>query len=142
MFYIGIEMVITEKQLYIGRPSQILNIVSFILWSWTLFIPIIIYLKTRFTVYEVTEQRIKLKTGILNQEIDECELYRVRDYKVIKPFFQRIFGLGRIELVTSDRSNSNINLNGIKDPENLYNLIRDNVEKNRRKTGTRELDVE
>ena len=135
-------MVIAEKQLYTGRPSQILNIVSFILWSWTLLIPIIIYLKTRFTVYEVTDQRIKLKTGILNQEIDECELYRVRDYKVIKPFFQRIFGLGRIELVTSDRSNSNINLNGIKDPENLYNLIRDNVEIIRRKTGTRELDVE
>ena len=135
-------MVIAEKQLYIGRPSQILNIVSFILWSWTLLIPIIIYLKTRFTVYEVTDQRIKLKTGILSQEIDECELYRVRDYKIVKPFFQRIFGLGKIELVTSDRSNSNINLNGIKDPENLYNLIRDNVEKTRRKTGTRELDVE
>ena len=135
-------MVTEEKQLYIGRPSQILNIISFILWSWTLFIPLIIYLKTRFTVYEVTNQRIKLKTGILNQEIDECELYRVRDYKIAKPFFQRIFGLGKIELVTSDRSNSNINLNGIKDPENLYNLIRDNVEKIRRKTGTREIDVE
>ena len=131
-----------EKQLYTGRPSQILNIVSFIIWSWTLFVPIIIYFKTRNTVYEVTDQRIKLKTGILSQEIDECELYRVRDYKIVKPFFQRIFGLGKIELVTSDRSNSNINLNGIKDPENLYNLIRDNVEKIRRKTGTRELDVE
>ena len=135
-------MVIAEKQLYIGRPSQILNIVSFILWSWTLLIPIVIYLKTRFTVYEVTDQRIKLKTGILSQVIDECELYRVRDYKVVKPFFQRIFGLGRIELITSDRSNSGINLNGIKDPENLYNLIRDNVEKIRKKTGTREIDVE
>ena len=131
-----------EKQLYIGRPSQILNIISFIIWSWTLFVPIIIYLKTRFTVYEVTDQRIKLKTGILNQEIDECELYRVRDYKIVKPFFQRIFGLGKIELVTSDRSNSSINLNGIKNPENLYDLIRDNVEKIRRKTGTREVDVE
>ena len=135
-------MVIAEKQLYTGRPSQILNIVSFILWSWTLLIPIVIYLKTRFTVYEVTDQRIKLKTGILNQEIDECELYRVRDYKIVKPFFQRIFGLGKIELVTSDRSNSSINLNGIKNPENLYDLIRDNVEKIRRKTGTREVDVE
>ena len=135
-------MTLEEKQLYLGRPSQILNIISFIIWSWTLFVPIIIYLKTRFTVYEVTDQRIKLKTGILSQEIDECELYRVRDYKIVKPFFQRIFGLGKIELVTSDRSNSNINLNGIKDPENLYNLIRDNVEKIRRKTGTRELDVE
>ena len=131
-----------EKQLYIGRPSQILNIVSFIIWSWTLFVPIIIYFKTRFTVYEVTDQRIRLKTGILSQEIDECELYRVRDYRVVKPFFQRIFGLGKIELSTSDRSNSSINLNGIKDTENLYNLIRDNVEKTRRKTGTRELDVE
>ena len=135
-------MTLEEKRLYIGRPSQILNIISFIIWSWTLFVPIIIYLKTRFTVYEVTDQRIKLKTGILNQEIDECELYRVRDYKIVKPFFQRIFGLGKIELVTSDRSNSSINLNGIKNPENLYDLIRDNVEKIRRKTGTREIDVE
>jgi len=135
-------MTLDEKQLYIGRPSQILNIISFIIWSWTLFVPIIIYLRTRFTVYEVTDQRIKLKTGILNQEIEECELYRVRDYKIVKPFFQRIFGLGKIELVTSDRSNSSINLNGIKNPENLYDLIRDNVEKIRRKTGTREIDVE
>ena len=135
-------MVTEEKQLYIGRPSQILNIISFILWSWTLFIPLIIYLKTRFTVYELTDERIKLKTGILSQEIDECELYRIRDYKIVKPFFQRIFGLGNIELITSDRSNLKINLNGIKDPENLYNIIRDNVEKVRRKTGTREIDVE
>ena len=135
-------MTLDEKLLYIGRPSQILNIISFIIWSWTLFVPIIIYLRTRFTVYEVTDQRIKLKTGILNQEIEECELYRVRDYKIVKPFFQRIFGLGKIELVTSDRSNSSINLNGIKNPENLYDLIRDNVEKIRRKTGTREIDVE
>ena len=135
-------MSLEEKQLYIGRPSQILNILSFILWSWTLIVPIIIYLKTRFTVYEVTDERIKLKTGILSQEIDECELYRIRDYKIVKPFFQRIFGLGNIELITSDRSNLRINLNGIKDPENLYNLIRDNVEKVRKKTGTREIDVD
>ena len=135
-------MSLEEKQLYIGRPSQILNILSFILWSWTLIVPIIIYLKTRFTVYELTNERIKLKTGILSQEIDECELYRIRDYKIVKPFFQRIFGLGNIELITSDRSNLKINLNGIKDPENLYNIIRDNVEKVRRKTGTREIDVE
>ena len=135
-------MSLEEKQLYIGRPSQILNILSFILWSWTLIVPIIIYLKTRFTVYELTNERIKLKTGILSQEIDECELYRIRDYKIVKPFFQRIFGLGNIELITSDRSNLSINLNGIKDPENLYNIIRDNVEKVRRKTGTREIDVE
>ena len=135
-------MSLEEKQLYIGRPSQILNILSFILWSWTLIVPIIIYLKTRFTVYELTDERIKLKTGILSQEIDECELYRIRDYKIVKPFFQRIFGLGNIELITSDRSNLRINLNGIKDPENLYNIIRDNVEKVRRKTGTREIDGE
>ena len=135
-------MSLEEKQLYIGRPSQILNILSFILWSWTLIVPIIIYLKTRFTVYEITEERIKLKTGILSQEIDECELYRIRDYKIVKPFFQRIFGLGNIELITSDRSNVRINLNGIKDPENLYNIIRDNVEKVRKKTGTREIDVD
>ncbi len=135
-------MIQKEKIVYAGRPSQLVNIMSFIIWSWTIFIPIIVYLKTRFTIYEISEQRIRLKVGILSQKIDECELYRIRDYQIIKPFFLRIFGLGNLELQTSDRSNQVIRLRAVKDPEGIYDIIRNCVENRRSKTGTREVDIE
>ena len=135
-------MIQKEKILYTARPSQLLNIMSFIIWSWTIIIPIVVYLKTRFTIYEISEQRIKLKVGILSQKIDECELYRIRDYQIVKPFLLRIFGLGNLELTTSDRSNPVIRLKGIKDPEGIYDIIRDSVENRSTQTGTREVDIE
>jgi len=133
-----------------ARPSQLTNLPSFILWSWTIIIPLIQYIKTRFTIYQLFPQTIVLKTGILSQKIDNIELYRVRDYSIEKPFLLRIFGLGNIILITSDKSKGNVAfkgqkniiLNAIQDPENVYNQLRTLVESSRKRTGTREVDFQ
>jgi uncharacterized membrane protein YdbT with pleckstrin-like domain len=133
-----------------ARPSQLINLPSFILWSWTIIIPLIQYIKTRFTIYQLFPQTIVLKTGILSQKIDNIELYRVRDYSIEKPFLLRIFGLGNIILITSDKSKGNVAckgqkniiLNAIQDPENVYNQLRTLVESSRKRTGTREVDFQ
>ena len=133
-----------------ARPSQLINLPSFILWSWTIIIPLIQYIKTRFTIYQLFPQTIVLKTGILSQKIDNIELYRVRDYSIEKPFLLRIFGLGNIILIASDKSKGNVAfkgqkniiLNAIQDPENVYNQLRTLVESSRKRTGTREVDFQ
>lgn len=125
-----------------ARPSQLINLPSFILWSWTIIIPLIQYIKTRFTIYQLFPQTIVLKTGILSQKIDNIELYRVRDYSIEKPFLLRIFGLGNIILITSDKSKETIEFIAIKDPEKLYNELRNMVESSRKRTGTREVDFQ
>lgn len=102
--------------------------------------PLIVYLKTRFTIYELTEERFRIKTGILSQTIEELELYRVRDYTVEKPFIMRLFGLGNLTLITSDKTNPKIYLYAIKNVENIRDLFRKNVEATRKKTGTKEVD--
>ena len=81
-----------------------------------------------------------MKTGILSQEIDECELYRVRDYSIDKPFWFRIFGLGHITILTSDKSNPEIILHAIKNVEDVAEIVRNNVDAARKKSGTREID--
>ena len=123
-----------------STPSQLVNFFTYLLFFWTIIIPLIAYLKTRFTIYEVTSQRLKIKTGVLNQTINELELYRVRDYQVQKPFILRIFNLGHLVLITSDKSNDTIQLNAIKDVEKISDLIRNQVESAREKTKTREID--
>ena len=129
-----------EEKIWIGRPSQLVNLFTYLLLFWTIIFPLIAYLKTRFTIYELTKTRLRLKTGIFSQQIEDTELYRVRDYSIDKPFWFRIFGLGHIKILTSDKSNPEITLYAVSKIENTAELIRQNVEVARKKSGTREID--
>ena len=131
-----------DKMLWEDRPSQISNFWIYLLFFWTIIPPIIVYLNTRFTKYELDSQRLKIKKGILSQNIEETELYRVKDYSIFKPFFLRLFGLGHLVLTTSDKNNKYVRLVAIKDTEKVKDIIRNHVEKARKRTGTKEVDFE
>ena len=131
-----------SKILWKSGPSQISNFWSYLLLFWTVIIPIWIYLVTRFTKYELNSERLIIKKGILSQNIEETELYRIKDYSVFKPFFLRIFGLGNLVLTSSDKNNKYTSLLAIKDVEKIKDLIRGHVEKSRKRTGTKEVDFE
>ena len=129
-----------EKIIWEAKPSQRMNIIFYIFFFWTLILPLIRFLKTWCTNYKLTSQRLHVKTGVFSQTIEQTELYRVRDYTVKKPFAQRIFGLGTLEIISSDKTQSNIYLTAIKDPEHVADLMRESVELSRRTTQTREVD--
>ena len=131
-----------DKILWEDRPSQFSNFWIYLLFFWTIIPPIIVYLNTRFTKYELDSQRLKIKKGILSQNIEETELYRVKDYSIFKPFFLRLFGLGHLVLTTSDKNNKYARLVAIKDTEKVKDIIRNHVEKARKRTGTKEVDFE
>jgi len=92
------------------------------------------------THYQLTHERIITSTGIFNRSHDELELYRIKDYQVEEPFFQRLFSLGTIILVTSDKSHPVLNLSAIREPKKIRDIIRQNVEKLRTQKGVREID--
>lgn len=129
-----------ENLVWKGRPSQLTNLLVYLFLFWTIVIPLYRYLKTRFTIFELTSDRFRTKIGILSQKVDELELYRVRDYEVFKPFLLRLFGLGNLTLITSDKTHPKIEMKAIKNPEVVLELFRKNVEISRRKTGTKEVD--
>ena len=129
-----------DEKIWSGRPSQLVNFYTYLFLFWTIIFPIVAYRKTRFTIYELTQTRLRLKTGIFSQKIEDTELYRVRDYSIDKPFLFRIFGLGHIKILTSDKSNPEIYLYAIRQTEKTAELIRNNVEIARKKSGTREID--
>tara|TARA_B100001057_G_C22358082_1_gene759736 strand:- start:176 stop:616 length:441 start_codon:yes stop_codon:yes gene_type:complete len=123
-----------------SNPSQLTNIKVYLFLFWTVIIPLIVYLKTRFTIYELTDQIYREKTGILSQKIEELELYRVRDYSVDKPFLMRLFGLGNLTLITSDKTNPRVYMRAIRNVENVRDIFRKHVEEARKATGTKEVD--
>ena len=153
-----------ENVVWKGRSSQIVNFwplvislliaIAFIVgalysWGWVAlgaFIPLgygtWIWLQTKCKVFEFTSERIRIYKGVFNQEIDEVELYRVKDTKIQKPFWLRLFGLSTIILSTSDRSCPTVEIAAVKDGPGIREKLRKQVEMLRDKKRVREVDFE
>jgi len=56
----------------------------------------------RHTSYELTTERLRVTHGIFSLEVDDIELYRIKDIHVRQPLVQRVFGLGSIVIWSSD----------------------------------------
>jgi len=135
-----------EPIVWMGKPSQVTNIVGFVscfLFCWLLFplaIAYYLYLRTQYTVYVLTNQRLRVYSGVLIKRIDDVELYRVKDTIFLQPFFLRWFGLSNIQLITSDSTWGDAMLQGIVNGRMLREKIRCIVEIAREKKGVREID--
>jgi len=90
--------------------------------------------------YRLTAQQLQIESGILNRRIEILELYRVKDITIVKPLLLRIFGLGSLELVSSDESRPEVILHGIPGPAELAPMVRERVEACRDAKGVREID--
>ena len=81
-----------------------------------------------FTRYSMTEDRFFLETGLFNIRTEEVLLYRVRDISLERRLGQRIFGVGSIKLVSSDKTCPEIVIKNIKSPREVKELIHRQVE--------------
>ena len=81
-----------------------------------------------FTRYTLTIEKLLIKIGFLSTREEEIKLYRILDFTVRKTLFQRIFGVGDIELHTADRSTPVFVMKGIKNVESIKELISKKVE--------------
>ena len=82
-----------------------------------------------FTRYALSEDRLFLSEGFLNIRDDEVLLYRVRDIDSTRSLWQRIFGVGTINVLSSDKSMPNLVLKNIRHPLEVKELIHQQVEK-------------
>ena len=89
--------------------------------------------------YIVENEQIIFKRGVFTITEDFLELYRVKDYKVIKSFPFRLINVMKIILDTSDKTHPKFVITGIP-KSNITSEIRKLVEINRRARGVREFD--
>lgn len=94
-----------------------------------------------FTRYRLSEDRLFCETGFLNIKSDEVLLYRVRDLQLNMTLGQRIFGVGTVCVVSSDKSIPHLDLKNVKSPREVKELIHKYVEeaKDKRRMRTTEL---
>lgn len=98
------------------------------------------YLVIRCTAYEVSSQRLRIASGVLNRYVEEIELYRIEDSGAFAPLVYRLVGRGNAFVVTSDRTASVAMLEAIPDFEPVRRQLRELVEAARTAKGVRVIE--
>ncbi|HIT34698.1 MAG TPA: PH domain-containing protein [Candidatus Faecousia intestinigallinarum] len=81
-----------------------------------------------FTRYRMSEDRLFLSVGFFRIRDEEVLLYRVRDITTTRTLWQRIFGVGTVTVVSSDKSTPTLALKNIQDPLRVKELLHKQVE--------------
>lgn len=81
-----------------------------------------------FTRYGLSEDRLFLSVGFLSVHDEEVLLYRVRDISTRRTLWQRMFGVGSVTVLSSDKTMPTLVLKNVKKPLQVKELIHDHVE--------------
>ena len=84
-----------------------------------------------FTKYSLTKERLFVETGFLNSVENEVRLYRILDVQMTRTLGQKMFGLGSINVHSSDASLKDFTIKNIKKPKYVKELLSELVEKQR-----------
>ena len=85
--------------------------------------------------YQLTTQRFIHKSGILKRVTDRIEVIDIDDVTYEQGIVQRMLGVGKIRITSSDRSHPELVLSGINDVATIADLIDDTRRAERRRRG-------
>jgi len=102
------------------------------------------WLKNRSASYEITDQRLIIRRGILFKTIDEIELYRIKDVRLGYSLLNQMTDIGTITLTSSDRTTSGgeFILRDIPMARDRREGLRKLVDRARQRRGVREMDID
>jgi uncharacterized membrane protein YdbT with pleckstrin-like domain len=80
--------------------------------------------RIRNTSYKVTNQRIIIESGVLSRSLEEIDMRSVDDIEFRQKLLERLFGIGEVFVVSTDKVAPRFVLHGIQDPRKTRELIR------------------
>lgn len=99
----GVELLWKDRKRYLGMPLS-------------------------FTRYALSEDRLFMSVGFLNIRDDEVLLYRIRDISTSRTLGQRLFGVGTVTVMSSDKTMPVLTMKNIKNPVAVKELLHTQVE--------------
>lgn len=85
------------------------------------------------TYYTITDERIKMRSGLLGKAYEYIELIRIQDLDHSQSFGERLFKVGDINIHSHDPSHPEFTLENVKDPTAVYEILRKAIKEARKK---------
>ncbi len=102
---------------------------------------IIPYLATRSVSYRITNYRIDYKRGMFARSVDSLELWHVEHIGWHQSFFQRLMGVGDIDIKAHDDAERELLLRGLPNPEPLFRNLEQRIISVKRQRGVVKMDT-
>ena len=100
-----------------AKPAVELEEEEIILWEGRPFLSLV-------ENYTLTNERLKLITGLIGKDIENYELIRIQDIDIVQSMSERILGIGDILIKGADQSSASVVLRNIHDPQSVYEILR------------------
>ncbi len=113
---------LTENQVLAIGQYKILT--GFALGTIVVLIVSLKILKLKMVYYEVSFDRIEWSRGVLDRRVDNIDMFRVIDLKMHRSLLDCIFGVGTVELVTTDNTDPEFKFEKVQNCRYLYDVIK------------------
>ena len=89
------------------------------------------------TRYRLTTQRLFAETGLIAKNLEEVELFRVKDVTLRQGVLDRLLGVGTVTVLSTDDTAPELELAGIRDPLAAKEALRTAFRAARQREGLR-----
>ena len=77
--------------------------------------------------YRLYPDSLEIETGLVSRNIDNLQLFRVRDLRLRQSLIGRLLGVGDVNVTSTDQSTPHLTIRGVAGPRALYDAIRAGV---------------
>ena len=112
--------------------------VAFLLFGWNVGL-ITSLLRSKSHHLKIDEEAVTYVKGLISQKEERVELFRIKDTGYKQGIFERLIGIGKIKITSSDTSSPVIEI-PITNPKALLDEMRPLVRNDRRNMGSINLD--
>jgi membrane protein YdbS with pleckstrin-like domain len=85
------------------------------------------FARLRATRYRITNQRLTIDSGLVAKRVDDVDLRSIDDVGLEQSPLERMLGVGRLSIVSTDRARPRLELYGIEAPRDVRERLRAGV---------------
>lgn len=127
IFWVIVAILIIELGSSVARGSgfsRVPALVSMIIVLITLVFWLYRWLDFKNKIYRITNDRIEYEHGIFSRHIQNMDLWRVQDIAFKQNLIERILGIGRVLILSSDKDTENAEIGPLYNARDLYNKLK------------------
>ena len=81
------------------------------------------FIRRLATTYTITNQRLRIKRGIVARHIQQTAIERVQNVSTDQSFFERMLQVGTVDFDTAGTDDSDFKFQGVEDPEEVVDAV-------------------
>lgn len=94
-----------------------------------------------FTTYTLTNKKLTINKGVFKTVEDDILLYRISDLRLTRNLLQRVFNLGTVIVISSDKSVPQLELHNIRKFREFKDLLEESVEYDKMRVRFRSAEI-